>query len=818
VRHTGHLSFTVKLERRTMADLRLDFSVPTNLPQTLPLLPLRRGVLLPGMIAPFGIGRERSKAAIKAAMSQDGLILVAAQREAISQPAPSDLLPIAVLARIVQGPLSGGRGPQYLIQGIKRVQLRGFPATHPFIEASFQAIDTQWPSTSEAAGTLAALNDAVSETAALLFERAPKGLLSNLPPSLFIDAVAGLVDAPMPWKHAHLQTIDPLIRAGSVLKQVIAAREAIAARKAISERMEEDVKGMNREALLRRQLKAIREELGEGDSDQIGELRERIEALPLPDEVRKMVNRELDRIDRLSASSPERSVAVDWLEWIAEMPWSVNSAVDVDLNALEDALDRSHYGLEDVKRQVLEHLSVRKLAGKGRADVLLLVGPPGVGKTSIGQAIADATGRKLVRMALGGVRDEAELRGHRRTYIGARPGRLVTGLRKAGTADPVVLLDELDKLGRGWQGDPSAALLEILDPEQNHAFVDHYLEVPFDLSRVLFVATANDLSTIPAPLRDRLEVLNIAGYTPEEKVVIAKNHLLSTLATNAGVSLEDVVLSDEAIRTAINGWTREAGVRQLQRTLGRIFRAVAVKKARGSLEGPLTVTAADLPEYLGRRKFFDASHEAPTRPGIATGLAWTPTGGDVLYVEASTIPGKGQLMLTGQLGDVMKESARAALTYVLSHARALGIPEDALRDRDVHMHVPAGAVPKDGPSAGVTMATALTSLLTNRIIRDDVAMTGEVTLRGRVMPVGGIKDKVLAAHRRGLTRIILPKRNELDLDDLPEEVRKEMEFFPVDHMEEVLAAALTDLPAVDRPLASSGRSGASFIEPAQAKG
>jgi len=621
----------------------------------------------------------------------------------------------------------------------------------------------------------------------------------------------------MPWKHTHLQTIDPMLRAEGVLKQVIAAREVIAARKSISERMEEDVKGMNREVLLRRQLKAIQEELGEGSDDQLGELRSRLEALPLPDEVRKLVNRELARLDRLSASSPERSVAVDWLEWIVELPWSVSSAVDVDLNALEEALDRSHYGLEDVKQQVVEHLSVRKLAGKGRADVLLLVGPPGVGKTSIGQAIADATGRKLVRVALGGVRDEAALRGHRRTYIGARPGRLIAGLRKAGTEDPVVLLDELDKLGRGWQGDPSAALLEILDPEQNHAFVDHYLEVPFDLSRVLFIATANDLSTIPAPLRDRMEILNIAGYTPEEKVVIARSHLLETLATNAGVEVGDVDLTDGAIRAAIMGWTREAGVRQLQRTLGRIFRAVAVKKARGDLAGPLRVTEADLPTYLGRRKVYDASHEAPTRPGIATGLAWTPTGGDVLYVEASTIPGKGQLMLTGQLGDVMKESARAALTYVLSHARALDIPEDALRDRDVHMHVPAGAVPKDGPSAGITMATALTSLLTGRVIRDDVAMTGEVTLRGRVMPVGGIKDKVLAAHRRGLKRIILPKRNEVDLDDLPAEAREALEFFPVEHMDDVLAAALTDRDA-PLPAPRTGLAGGSMVGPAQAKG
>ncbi|MEL6347341.1 MAG: endopeptidase La [Myxococcota bacterium] len=684
-----------------MPEMRLDFSIPKNLPEVLPLMPLRRGVLLPGMVSPFSVGRSFSRAAIEAAQKSNGsLVLVAIQREPIADPAPSDLMNTAVLARVVQGPINNpGRAPQYLIQGIARVWLRGFPSTRPYIEAHFEQIDASYPETPEAQGTLRALREAVNETAEMLFDNPPRGLLNGLPsPSLYIDGIAGLIQTPLAWKQEILQTPDALIRANRVLKQVVAAREVIAAQKSVTERVEEDVKDMNREALLRRQLKAIRDELGEGDDDQLGSLRERLDELPLPDEVRKTVNKELARLDRLNNGSPERSVAVDWLEWIAEMPWDVESAVDVDLVALENALAKSHYGLEDVKRQVVEHLSVRKLAGSGRADVLLLVGPPGVGKTSIGQAIADATGRKLVRVALGGVRDEAELRGHRRTYIGARPGRLISGLRKAGTADPVVLLDELDKLGRGWQGDPSAALLEILDPEQNHAFIDHYMEVPFDLSRVLFVATANDLSTIPGPLRDRLEILEIAGYTPDEKVVITREHLLEKLARNAGVSADDVVLTDEVIRAAINGWTREAGVRQLQRTLGRIFRAVAVKKAKGELVDPLTVQIDDLSEYLGKPRFFDASHEKPTRPGIATGLAWTPVGGNVLYVEASTVPGRGQLMLTGQLGDVMKESARAALTYVLSQARALHLPEDALKDKDVHMHVPAGAVPKDGPS------------------------------------------------------------------------------------------------------------------------
>jgi ATP-dependent Lon protease len=774
-----------------MSELRLRFDMPENLPATLPLIPLRRGILLPGMVSTFAIGRPLSASAVEAAhKASDPLILVAVQREPVADPAPSDLLPCAVLARIVKGPISGGRAPHYVLQGLARVFLRGFPTISPHIAAHFETVRTSWPGTTEANGLIRALQEAVEETAELSDNRVPRGLLRVLPKgSLFVDAVAGLVDAPLQWKQEILQTPSPIARAERVLKQVIAARETIAAQKSIRDRVQEDVKDMNREVLLRRQLKAIREELGEGD-DQLDTLREKLDALPLPGEVRKSVDKELARLDRINPASPERATTVDWLEWIVDLPWGVESAVDVDLNALEEALESSHYGLEEVKRQVVEHLSVRKLAGSGRADVLLLVGPPGVGKTSIGQAIADATGRKLVRIALGGVRDEAALRGHRRTYIGARPGRLISGLRKAGTADPVVLLDELDKLGRGWQGDPAAALLEILDPEQNHAFTDHYMEAPFDLSRVLFIATANDLSTIPGPLRDRLEILEIAGYTPEEKIVITRNHLLDKLAQNAGVSADDVEISDDAIRAAIHGWTREAGVRQLQRTLGRIFRAVAVRKAKGTMDGPLVVTTGDLPTYLKKPRFTRVAHENPDRPGIATGMAWTPVGGSILYVEASTVPGSGQLMLTGQLGDVMKESARAALTYVLSQAAAIGIPEDTLKDRDVHMHVPAGSVPKDGPSAGITMATALTSLLTGRAIRDDVAMTGEVTLRGRVMPVGGVKSKVLAAHRQGLRRIILPKRNEIDIEDIPEEARRELEFILAESMEDVLEAAL----------------------------
>ena len=666
-------------------------------------------------------------------------------------------------------------------------------------------VDSSWPDTPEAKGLEAEFRASLEQTIAVLGnDKVLRKRISDLPSfDLVVDTCAQHLQESEDWRRDVLVTSEPLARAEKVLKHLIRAREIVAAQKTIKERIDTETKDMQRDFFLRQQLKAIQKELGqdsEGD-DELEVLRDRLDDLELPDEARKVVDRELKRLVRLGATSPERSVAMDWLEWIADLPWSVNSAVDMDLSALQTALESSHYGLEDVKRQVLEYLSVRKLAGTGRADVLLLVGPPGVGKTSIGQAIADATGRKLVRVALGGMRDEAELRGHRRTYIGARPGRLVEGIRRGGTQDPVVLLDEIDKVGAGVMGNPAAALLEILDPEQNHAFVDRYLEVPFDLSKALFVATANSLENIPGPLRDRMEILRIEGYTRDEKVVIARDHLLSKVAKNAGLDTADVILSEVALQAAIDGWTREAGVRSLQRVLGRIYRAAAVKKARGELDAPLKVDETDLPTYLKRRRFQPQTHEAPAGAGIATGLAWTAAGGDVLYVEASTLPGNGKLVLTGQLGDVMKESARAALTYVLAHGERLGIPLGVMEDHDVHIHVPAGGVPKDGPSAGVTMFTALASLLSGRPVRGDTAMTGEATLRGRVLPVGGIKSKVLAAHRQGLKRILLPRRNEHDLEDVPEAALAELEIVLVDHMKEVIEAALSDEAAADEAAA-----------------
>jgi ATP-dependent Lon protease len=777
-----------------MAELTLDFRLPETLPATLPVLALRKGVLLPGGVNLFTVGRPRSRAAVEAAKGQ--LVLVASQTEPVEDPSPADLLPIATLARVLDVQRPSANHQAVLVQGLLRVDLTSFSRTEPFIEAAFTRVNETWPQTVDGEALLRALREAASKTA-LVFgsgaETRVGGLLRALQtPPLLVDGLASVIESPEDWKKELLTTRDPVRRAEKVLEELKRAAAVRDAQKSIEQRLENDAKETNREFLLRRQLKAIQDELGEGGGadDELARLKEKLAGLTLPTEARETVDRELKRLDRLSAQGPERSVAIDWLNWIAELPWGKTTSTSPDLQVLSDALESSHYGLDDVKRQVVEHLAVRKLAGEGRADVLLLVGPPGVGKTSIGQAIADATGRKLVRVALGGVRDEAELRGHRRTYIGSRPGRLVEGLRRAGTADPVVLLDEVDKMGIGPHGDPAAALLEILDPEQNHAFTDHYLEVPFDLSKVLFVATANDLSTVPGPLRDRMEVIEIAGYTPEEKAVIARRHLLEKLARNAGLQVDDVAFTEAALGDAIAGWTRESGVRQLQRTLGRVYRAAAVKKAKGELTGPLQVDAGDLGKYLGKRRFTEDTHEVVAQPGVATGLAWTPVGGDVLYVEASTLPGHGNLVLTGQLGDVMKESARAALTYVLSHAAEIGVPEGALSGKDIHVHVPAGGVPKDGPSAGVTMFTAIASLLSGRRVRGDVAMTGEATLRGRVLPVGGIKSKVLAAHRQGLRRIVLPKKNEPDLADLPPETLAELDVHLVDTMEQVLQLAL----------------------------
>lgn len=754
-------------------------------------MPLRQGMLLPGVGSPFNIARSGSLSALDAA-GEGGFVVVALQTEPGEDVGPDDLSDVGVIARA--GPVVWRQDDRraQVLEGLARVRIESVRAGEGYLSARWSEVNEDWAddvALRAAQRALTAKVEAVAEKAKLSNQL--RHMLEHLPRKhQLADVVASVIEAPFEWKRDILQTLDPKARIEKVLQQLDAFESVLDAQRSIEERVSSDVKGLERKAILRRQLEAIQTELGDGAEDEIARLEEQLAALPLPEEVRTTVDRELKRVRRVSEQSPERTTSIDWLEWVRDMPWEVMSAEDVNLSSVEATLAESHYGLDEVKKQVIQHLAVRKLSGEGRADILLLVGPPGVGKTSIAEAVASATGRKLTRVALGGLRDEAELRGHRRTYVGARPGRLVEGIRRAGAKDPVILLDEIDKLGRGAHGDPGAALLEILDPEQNHAFVDHYLEVPFDISKALFIATANDVGGIPAPLMDRMEVISIEGYTKSEKRAIARQHLLPKLAKGTGLEETDVELSDAAIDAAIEGWTREAGARQLQRVLGKIFRSAAVAKAKEQLEAPLSVDVEDLEEHLGRRRFREERHDEPERPGIVTGLAWTPVGGDVLYVEASDIPGKGQLRLTGQLGEVMKESAQAALTYVLSNADALGISPDKVGERDVHVHVPAGATPKDGPSAGVTMFTALASLLSGRSVAPHLAMTGEVSLRGRVLPVGGIKSKVIAAHARGLEKVILPKDNERDLEDVPDEVKEALDIVLVENMSEVLDAAL----------------------------
>lgn len=765
---------------------------------TLPLLPLTSGVVLPGMVVTMALETDEARAAVQAAQGSDGrLLLVPRQDGRYARVGTISLIEEA-------GRLPGGAAG-LVVHGLRRAALgAAIPATGEALWVQVEPVEEGEPT--DAAVELAREYRAVVENilASRGALRVAEALRAITEPGALADTAGYSPDLSFAQKIEVLETLDVEAR----LRRVLAwARDVLAdltLRERIRTDVEEGMERTQREFLLRRQLDAIRKELGEAaDAEGVVEnYRRRVSDMALPDAVRKALDREIDKLERTSEQSPEHGWIRTWVDTVLELPWGVRSQDRLDVSEAGRILDADHDGLADVKERILEHLAVRKLRserglgplrGRSAGAILALVGPPGVGKTSLGESIARALDRRFVRVALGGVRDEAEIRGHRRTYVGSQPGRLARALREAGSFNPVVVLDEIDKLGADWRGDPSSALLEVLDPAQNHTFRDHYLEIDLDLSEVLFVATANVVETIPAALLDRLEVIRLDGYAEDEKVAIARHHLLSGQMERTGLRPGEVDVSDGALRTVIADYTREAGVRSLERELGRMLRKVATKLAAGEASAPVLIDAPAVRGWLGRPRYWFEASDRTSVPGVATGLAVTGAGGDVLFVEASVMAGGEGMAITGQIGDVMRESAEIALSYVRSRGQALGVDPGAFESSRFHLHVPAGAVPKDGPSAGITMVTALASLLLDRPVRSEVGMTGEVTLQGRVLPIGGVRQKVLAAHRAGLREVVIPARNGGDLEDVPEKVRDVMTFHLVDDVRDVLAVALAEV-------------------------
>jgi ATP-dependent Lon protease len=773
---------------------------PVNPVWILPVLPLKNTVLLPHLFLPLSVGRPNSVAAVQSILStEDKAFVVVAQRDpAVDQPGPDGLYQIGTRA-VIKKMAHSGEAVEMLVQGMERVRILGYEQTEPFLKAQVEPAPVAEENTTEVEALFRAVVDLARRAVELSQVETPVNIdqlvaqagdplrLAYLLGSMLSLDVAreqALLEAP-----TRLETLRLLHDYLTHEVQVLEVRRKIASK------AETEITREQREYVLRQQLRAINEELGETTPEkaEVEALRQQLHKADLPDDVRKEAERELRRLERLPAAAPDFQVTRAYLDLILELPWRKSTPDNLDLAHARTVLDEDHYDLEDIKERILEHLAVLKLNPRANAPILCLVGPPGVGKTSLGQSVARALGRKFERASLGGLHDEAELRGHRRTYIGAMPGRVLQAIRRAGVNNPVLMLDEIDKLGHDYRGDPAAALLEILDPAQNSTFRDNYLDLPFDLSKVFFIATANALDTVPRPLLDRLEILRLAGYTAEEKEQIARRYLIPRQLSQTGLGAGQLVIPDETLKRIITGYTREAGVRQLERTIGSVARKVAMRVAAGQ-NGAVTVRPEDLDELLGPPHFFQEQARTELPPGVATGLAWTEAGGEVLYVEASLLPGAHGLRLTGQLGKVMRESAKAARSYVWTHARELGIDPAVFAKSAVHIHVPAGAVPKDGPSAGVAMVTALASLYTNTPARSDTAMTGEITLSGLVLPIGGVKEKVLAARAAGMHRVVLPKANEKDLRDLPEHVRKEMEVLFVGRIGELLPATLTHAP------------------------
>ncbi len=767
-----------------------------QIPDVLSILPVRSFVVFPGTILPLTVGRAASIKLLDETLPQNKIIGLLTQRdETKDDPEPQGLYSVGTAAIVLRLLRQADNHIVIVVQGLRRFSLRKIVAASPFLRAEIELLNSKLPpSTKEWEATFRNLRDSAAKLLELtpdVPEQARAAVLSIDDPEQLADFLAPNLNVETAQKQAILEELD-------VEKRVRAVQAGISAQLEIAEiqqKLQKDVQSQfseaQRRAYLREQMKAIQRELGEdsGTSDQIEQLRKRLEEAKPPADVLAQADRELKRLDVIPPASPEYSVIVSYVETIAELPWSKLSEDNLDLDQAQQILDRDHYDLEKVKRRLIEYLAVRKLNPQGHGPILCFLGPPGVGKTSLGQSIADALGRKFVRMSLGGIRDEAEIRGHRRTYIASMPGRIIQELRRAGTRNPVMMLDEIDKIGADFRGDPASALLEVLDPRQNHAFSDRYLDVPFDLSQVLFIATANYMGAVPEPLRDRMEVISLPGYTEREKLEIAKRYLVRRQLEENGLKPEQCAWQDEAFRRIINDYTHEAGVRELERQIGAVCRAVAAQVARGKAES-VTITPERVAELLGPAKYVRETKLKTSQPGVVTGLAYTPAGGEVLHIEAMRYPGKGNITLTGHIGEVMKESVQAALSLVRSRDGQLGANAEDFRKIDIHVHVPAGAVPKDGPSAGIAMFTALASLFSNRPVRSDVAMTGEITLRGLVLPIGGLKEKSLAAMRAGISTVIIPKLNEKDLVDVPEEAKQKLKFIPVENVDEVLAAAL----------------------------
>lgn len=774
-----------------------------NIPLELPILPLRGVVIFPSAIVPLLISRGSSLRLVDDCLKGDRILGLATQKNAEDEnPEPHALFSRGSAGRILKMLKYPDGSVRILVQGLKRIEIREYVQREPYLRARVAHLeDIIQPSKD-----LNALQAHMVSQFAKFVSMVPylpdelQGVVMNIKdPGKVTDLVASQLNISSEEKQDLLNTLDVRSRLEKLSAILNREVELVELGHKIQSQVQSELNKNQKEFYLRQQMRAIQKELGEGDarSSEIEELRKKIEEAKMPEAALKAAENELERLRIIPPESAEHSMVRTYLEWLVNLPWSVSTEDNLDIPHARQVLDEDHYDLEKIKDRILEYLAVRKLRQDPRGPILCFVGPPGVGKTSLGRSIARAMGRKFVRLSLGGVRDEAEIRGHRRTYIGSLPGRIIQSLRTAGSNNPLFMLDEIDKLGMDFRGDPASALLEVLDPEQNFSFSDHYLEVPFDLSKVMFITTANYLEPVPPALKDRMEVIELAGYTEEEKLEIAKRHLLPKQIRENGLTTDLISFTDEAILMIARSYTHEAGVRNLEREIGRVCRKVARAVTEGQTE-KTEITPSKVTELLGPEKFFAEVAERTQEPGVAIGLAWTPNGGDILFIESTRMAGKKGLTITGHLGEVMKESAQAALSYVRSRADRLGIPPDFFENCDLHIHVPAGAIPKDGPSAGITMATSLASLLTGRPVRPHLAMTGEITLRGRVMPIGGVKEKVLAARRAGVTTVILPKRNEKDLEDVPPNVRAEMEFRFVDTMDEVLDLALDSSPvAVD---------------------